>query len=71
MPVNIDAKTGAKRGWSTVGPLKDAELERVLERLDAIVRLVEPLAAHIEERLGVLDTETEEEQEDSDDESSM
>lgn len=66
MPVSVDAKTGAKRQWQPAVPLKDAALERLLERLDAVVRLVEPICEEIEDRLGVADAVLTEEEEDSD-----
>lgn len=45
----VNARTG--RAWAT--PLKDGDLERILERLDRIVREVGPIVESIEQRLGV------------------
>lgn len=55
-PVNIKAATPAARAqfkqpWPTT--VKDADLERILERLDRIIRDVEPLIAHLCDRLGI------------------
>lgn len=45
-----------KKPWPTT--VKDADMERVLERLDRIIRDVEQVCDHIAERLGVDLTES-------------
>lgn len=44
-----------KKPWLTHGatPIKDADLERILEKLDHIVSAVEQVMDHIAERLGL------------------
>nr|WAE42656.1 MAG: hypothetical protein [Cressdnaviricota sp.] len=61
MPIGHTTQAGAPfkppaKIWPTV---KDADLERLLERLDRILRDVEQVADHIAERLGVELTESE------------
>lgn len=63
------ARAPYKRPWPTSTPLKDADLERILERLDRIGRDVEASCIRICERLGVaLHGDTEEEDSDSEEE---
>lgn len=52
MSATLAAKAQFKQPWSTT-PVKDADLERILERLDRIIRDVEQVCDHIAERLGV------------------
>jgi len=49
--------TNAKTGKPWPMPLKDADMERILERLDRIIRDVGPLIDHIENRIGKVETE--------------
>jgi len=47
------AKAPFKKPWSSGVPIKDADLERLLEKLDLIIKDVEQVADHIANRLGV------------------
>lgn len=64
----------ASKKWSPVVrlPVKDADLERLMERLDRIARDVELVADSIADRLGVTsDQDTEEYDEEDEDEVSL
>jgi len=62
-----------KKTWPST--VKDADMERLLERLDRIARDVEQVSDHIAEKLGIdltdVDTETEEDCSDEDDASAV
>jgi len=55
-PFKPPYKKATANAWPTV---RDADLERLLERLDHIIRDVEQVADHIAERLGIDLTDTE------------